>query len=73
MQVHTSFFCIFCFLYVVCLLFYAIGGCIISILRAKLLHFFDMCKYLGEIVFVWAIFKRFFSRSSLGCESVIAR
>ena len=26
MQVHTSFFCIFCFLYVVCLLFYAIGG-----------------------------------------------
>lgn len=31
MQVHTSFFCIFCFLYVVCLLFYAIGGFLFSL------------------------------------------
>ena len=31
MQVHTSFFCIFCFLHVVCLLFYAIGGFLFSL------------------------------------------
>ena len=32
-------------MYVVCLLFYAIGGLLISILPAKLLLFFDICKF----------------------------
>ena len=41
MQVHTSFFCIFCFLYVVCLLFYAIGGfCFRYMVLVKVCAFF---------------------------------
>ena len=53
MQVHTSFFCIFCFLYVVCLLFYAIGGFLFSLYGiSQSLCFFlslgDVYAELGE-------------------------
>ena len=59
MQVHTSFFCIFCFLYVVCLLFYAIGGlCFRYMVLVKVCAFFclsEMCmRNLGKLVIMFS-------------------
>lgn len=59
MQVHTSFFCIFCFLYVVCLLFYAIGGFLFSLYGiSQSLCFFclsEMCmRNLGKLVIMFS-------------------
>ena len=59
MQVHTSFFCIFCFLHVVCLLFYAIGGFLFSLYGiSQSLCFFclsEMCmRNLGKLVILFS-------------------